>query len=103
MPIDAVGIASAAVWGAYIAWRELLPAVRRNSSNGNGAAGSKSVEFWRLQMRDTVHEAMMAALAPKFDLQNALLADVKNSIAEVSRGVSELVTLERSRQRGTRG
>lgn len=54
-------------------------------------------------MRDTVHEAMMAALAPKFDLQNALLADVKNSIAEVSRGVSELVTLERSRQRGTRG
>lgn len=102
MSVDVAGVASAALWGAYIAWKEVLPVVRRGALGGNGAAGNKSVDFWRLQMRDTAHESINAVLSPKFDLQNTLLSDMKNSIAEVSRGVSELVTLERSRQRERR-
>lgn len=103
MALDAAGLASAALWGAYITWREVLPAVRRSSANGNGAAGNKSVDFWRLQLRETVHEGLNAALAPKFDLQIALLTDMKNSIAEMNRGVLELVALERARRSGRLG
>ena len=102
MTLDAASIASAALWGAYVAWKELVPALRRAGADGNGAAGNKSVDYWRLQMRDTVQASMTAALAPKFDMQIALLADMKNSIGDVSRGVSELVTLERSRLQGRR-
>lgn len=102
MTLDAASIASAALWGAYVAWKELVPVLRRAGADGNGAAGNKSVDYWRLQMRDTVQESMTVALAPKFDMQIALLTDMKNSIRDVSRGVSELVTLERSRLQGRR-
>jgi hypothetical protein len=102
MTLDAASIASAALWGAYVTWKELVPVLRRAGADGNGAAGNKSVDYWRLQMRDTVQESITVALAPKFDMQIALLADMKNSIGDVSRGVSELVTLERSRLQGRR-
>jgi hypothetical protein len=102
MTLDAASIASAALWGGYVAWKELVPVLRRAGADGNGAAGNKSVDYWRLQMRDTVQESITVGLAPKFDMQIAILADMKNSIGDVSRGVSELVTLERSRLQGRR-
>jgi len=102
MTLDAASVASAALWGTYVAWKEIVPALRRGGENGNVAAGNKSVDFWRLQLRDSVQDSMTIALSPKFDMQISLLTDVKNSIADVSRGVSELVTLERARQQTKR-
>ena len=98
MPIDPASIASAALWGAYITWKELVPLVRRNNANGSGAAGAKSVDFWRLELREQMHSSLERALTPKFDAQIALLAEVKTSSADVSKGVAELVTLQRASQ-----
>src|ERR1700691_5360315 len=98
MSLDPARIASAALWGVYITWKELVPLVRRNATNGNRAAGAKSVDFWRLRLREELHSALDRSLAPKFDAQIALLAEVKNSNADVSKGVAEVVTLQRASQ-----
>jgi len=102
MTIDPVGILSAALWSAYVGWREIFPVMRRNSSNGNGPAGAKSADYWKLEMRTGMNELLQSALGPKFDMQINLLTEVKNSANEVSKGVAELVTLERARQQGRR-
>jgi len=98
MSIDPASIATAAAWGAYITWKELVPLVRRGASNGNAAAGAKSVDFWRLELREELRNSLERALTPKFDAQIALLAEVKTSSADVSKGVAELVTLQRASQ-----
>jgi hypothetical protein len=98
MSLDPASIAGAALWGVYITWKELVPLVRRNGTNGNGAAGAKSVDFWRLELREELHSSLDRTLTPKFDAQIALLVEVKDSMADVSKGVAELVTLQRASQ-----
>ena len=102
MTIDPVSVLSAALWGAYVGWKEVFPFVRRNSSNGNGPAGAKSADYWKIEMRSGMNELLQSALGPKFDAQINLLTEVKNSTNEVSKGVAELVTLERAQQQGRR-
>lgn len=102
MMIDPVSIASAALWGVYVTWKEFFPFLRRGSSNGQGQAGTKSADYWKLEMRSGMNDLLESALGPKFDAQINLLTEVKNSTNEVSKGVAELVTLERAHQQGRR-
>jgi hypothetical protein len=103
MPVDPASVASAALWSIYVGWKELLPWVRRNTDgNGNGAAGEKSAAYWKLELRSGVADSLKASLEPKIEAQIGLLTDVKNSLGEVNKGVAELVTLERARQRARR-
>jgi hypothetical protein len=102
MTIDPLSILSASLWGVYVAWKEFFPYVRRSPSNGNGPAGDKSADYWKLEMRAGMLELLHSALGPKFDAQINLLTEVKNSTNEVSKGVAELVTLGRAQQQGRR-
>jgi hypothetical protein len=101
MSVDPASVASAALWSIYVGWKELLPWVRRNA-DGNGAAGEKSPAYWKLELRSGVADSLKTSLEPKIEAQIGLLTDLKNSLGEVNKGVAELVTLERARQRGRR-
>lgn len=101
MALDPASLASAALWGVYVGWRELLPLLNRNE-NGNAAAGTKTADFWKLEMRKGFADSLKVSLEPRIEAQIGLLTDLKNSMSEVNKGVAELVTLERARQQGRR-
>lgn len=64
----------------------------KHQTTTNGSSGSKSVDFWKAEMRDIVDKSVRTAIVPILERQTEILDDMKLAIMK-------LVTLAESRER----
>jgi len=64
------------------------------------AAGDKSVDFWRMEMRSAFAESFAVTLRPFLEAQNQLLREIRDSVTTSNLGISELVVKNRDNRRG---
>jgi hypothetical protein len=77
--------------------REVFAFLREKTRNG---AGSKSVDFWRMELRAAVNEGLTTTLKPLIETQIQLLREIRDSVATSYQGISELVVTNRGARRG---
>lgn len=82
---------------ALLILREVFGFLR--ARNGGASAGSKTVDFWRLEMRAAVNEGLTTTLKPLFETQIELLREIRDSVATSYQGISELVVTNRANSR----
>jgi hypothetical protein len=70
----------------------------RYRSRHNGAAGDKSTEYWRIEMRQAMAETFTAQMLPVLSNQNGILRDIRDAQEKANEGIAELVTLTRDRR-----
>lgn len=63
------------------------------------AAGDKTVDFWRMEMRSAVAECFSVTLRPFLEAQTQLLREIRDSVATSNFGISELVVKNRDNRR----
>jgi hypothetical protein len=81
---------------AVLVLREVFGFLRARNQNG---AGSKPVDFWRLELRAAVNEGMAVTLKPLIETQIQLLREIRDSVSTSNRGISELVVTNRGGRR----
>ena len=82
---------------AVLILREVFAFLRERTRNG---AGSKSVDFWRMELRAAVNEGLTTTLKPLIETQIQLLREIRDSVATSYQGISELVETNRGARRG---
>jgi len=82
---------------AVLILREVFAFLRERTRNG---AGSKSVDFWRMELRAAVNEGLTTTLKPLIETQIQLLREIRDSVATSYQGISELVVTNRGARRG---
>ncbi len=70
----------------------------RYRGRGNGAAGDKPTEYWRIEMRQAITETFTAQMLPVLNNQSAILRDIRDAQQKANEGIAELVTLTRERR-----
>lgn len=63
------------------------------------AAGDKSVDFWRMEMRTAFAEGFSVTLKPFLEAQTQLLREIRDSVTTSNLGISELVVKNRDNRR----
>ena len=63
----------------------------RKQKNGNGSAGTKSVEFWQAQQRMAVREVLTELISPFLTTQTEILRRIHESSDKTREGIQELV------------
>jgi hypothetical protein len=82
---------------ALLVLREVFGFLREK--NRATAAGDKSVDFWRMEMRSAFAECFAATLKPFLEAQNQLLREIRDSVTTSNLGISELVVKNRDNRR----
>ncbi len=70
----------------------------RYRGRGNGTAGDRSTEYWRIEMRQAMAEMFTAQMLPVLNNQSAILRDIRDAQQTANEGIAELVTLTRERR-----
>ena len=82
---------------ALLVLREVFSFLRER--NRAGAAGDKSVDFWRMEMRTAFAEGFAVTLKPSLEAQTQLLREIRDSVTTSNLGISELVVKNRDSRR----
>lgn len=83
---------------ALLVLREVFAFLRDRSRNGS--AGSKPVDFWRLEFRAAINEGLASTLKPLIETEIQLLREIRDSVSTSNQGISELVVTNRGTRRG---
>lgn len=88
------GVTGLAATVTYIFWRYVLPHFRRvEVPVGDQVSGARSVDFWKMEMREAMAETLQTQILPLLQQQNRILEALIETNRKLSENLAAIRTL----------